>query len=61
MVETIENTYLYNLDDLSSIANENLSARKKEIDKAREILKKHAWSIWLQIRRREQILSAGDS
>lgn len=60
-VDSLENTYLYNLDDLSSIANENLCARKNEIHKAREILKKHAWSIWLQVRRREQILSAGDS
>lgn len=58
MVESIENTYLYNLNDLSSIANENISARKNEIQKAREILKKHAWSIWLQIRRREQILGS---
>jgi glutamyl-tRNA reductase len=52
-VEGIENVYLYNLDDLSSIANENLSARKAEIDKARDILKKHAWALWLQLRRRE--------
>ncbi len=52
-VEDVENVYLYNLDDLSSIANENLAARKAEIDKAREILKKHAWTLWLQLRRRE--------
>ncbi|MFT5836639.1 MAG: glutamyl-tRNA reductase [Candidatus Azotimanducaceae bacterium] len=52
-VESVENVYLYNLDDLSSIANENLTARKAEIDNAREILKKHAWNLWLQLRRRE--------
>ena len=52
-VEDIENVYLYNLDDLSSIANENLEARKAEIDSARDILKKHAWNLWLQLRRRE--------
>ncbi|MGZ0657330.1 glutamyl-tRNA reductase [Coraliomargarita sp. W4R53] len=52
-VEDIENVYLYNLDDLSGIANENLQARKAEIDIAREILKKHAWNLWLQLRRRE--------
>ncbi|MDQ8206607.1 glutamyl-tRNA reductase [Coraliomargarita algicola] len=52
-VEDIENVYLYNLDDLSTIANENLTARKAEIDNAREILKKHAWNLWLQLRRRE--------
>lgn len=52
-VEDVENVYLYNLDDLSAIANENLAARKAEIDKARQILKKHAWTLWLQLRRRE--------
>jgi len=52
-VEKIENVYLYNLDDLSRIANENLNARKAEIDRAREILKSHAWTLWLQLRRRE--------
>ena len=52
-VESVDNVYLYNLDDLSNIANENLAARKAEIDSAREILKKHAWTLWLQLRRRE--------
>jgi len=52
-VEAVENVYLYNLDDLSKIANENLTARTAEIEKAREILKKHAWNLWLQLRRRE--------
>jgi glutamyl-tRNA reductase len=52
-VEEVENVYLYNLDDLSTIANENLEARKAEIEKARQILKKHAWNLWLQLRRRE--------
>lgn len=52
-VEKVENVYLYNLDDLSSIANENLEARKGEIDTARTILKKHAWQLWLQLRRRD--------
>ena len=52
-VENLENVYLYNLDDLSKIANENLTARKAEIERAREILKGHAWNLWLQLRRRE--------
>jgi glutamyl-tRNA reductase len=52
-VERVENVYLYNLDDLSNIANENLEARKAEIENARSILKKHAWNLWLQLRRRE--------
>ena len=33
------------------IANNQLT--QAEIDKAREILKKHAWTLWLQLRRRE--------
>lgn len=52
-VEDLENVYLYNLDDLSKIANENLEARRSEIDRAKEILKAHAWNLWLQLRRRE--------
>ena len=52
-VEDVEYVYLYNLDDLSKIANENLAARKAEIETARGILKKHAWSLWLQLRKSE--------
>ncbi|WP_269522267.1 glutamyl-tRNA reductase [Coraliomargarita parva] len=51
-VEAIDNVYLYNLDDLSTIANENLAQRKTEIEHARAILKQHAWTLWLQLRRR---------
>ena len=51
-VNALENVYLYNLDDLSAIANENIEMRKAEIDQARTILKAHAWNLWLQLRRR---------
>jgi glutamyl-tRNA reductase len=51
-VDTLENVYLYNLDDLSAIANENLDLRKAEIEHARTLLKGHAWNLWLQLRRR---------
>lgn len=56
-VEKLENVYLYNLDDLSTIANENLELRKAQIDKARTILKAHAWNLWLQLRRRTLMAS----
>lgn len=52
-VETLDSVYLYNLDDLSAIANENLEQRHAEIENARAILKRHAWTLWLQLRRRE--------
>lgn len=51
-VERIDNVYLYNLDDLATITNENLAQRKAEIDNARTILKSHAWNLWLTLRRR---------
>ena len=57
-VAEIDNVYLYNLDDLSSIANENLEARKAEIENARKILNKHAWNLWLQLRRSELMRKA---
>jgi glutamyl-tRNA reductase len=56
-VEKLENVYLYNLDDLSTIANENLELRKAQINKARIILKAHAWNLWLQLRRRSLMAS----
>lgn len=52
-VEDLDEVYLYNLDDLSKIANENLEQRKTKIEAARMILKRHAWNLWLQLRRRE--------
>ena len=55
-VDQLENVYLYNLDDLSNIANENIKLRKAEVDRARVILKAHAWNLWLQLRRRSLII-----
>ncbi|MEM8867719.1 MAG: glutamyl-tRNA reductase [Verrucomicrobiota bacterium] len=57
-VDQVENVYLYNLDDLSKIANENLEQRRQQIEEARKILKSHAWTLWLQLRRRTLL---GDS
>jgi glutamyl-tRNA reductase len=56
-VDKLENVYLYNLDDLSSIANENLELRKAEIERARTILKGHVWNLWLELRRRTLLAS----
>jgi glutamyl-tRNA reductase len=51
-VDELDSVYLYNLDDLSKIANENLELRRAEIERARVILKGHAWNLWLQLHRR---------
>ena len=53
------NVYLYNLDDLSGIANENLQSRKANIERARTILQGHAWQLWLQLRRRTLPIAQG--
>lgn len=60
-VEKLENVYLYNLDDLSTIANENLQLRRSEIEQARSILKSHAWHLWLHLRRRELMPAKADT
>ena len=48
----LENVYLYNLDVLANIANENITLRKSEIAKATQMIKAQAWNYWLQAFRR---------
>jgi glutamyl-tRNA reductase len=48
-VATLENVFLYNLDDLARIAAENLAARTAEIAKCRALLQNRAESLWRQI------------
>ena len=47
--DELENVYLYNLDDVSAIANENLESRKSEVTRCREVLAKRASRIWDQL------------
>ena len=45
-VANIPNVFLYNLDDLAEIANENLNSRIAEIDRCRQILQERAKRLW---------------
>lgn len=45
----VENVFLYNIDDLSQIAEENLALRRSEIDRCREILTRRAEHFWKSI------------
>ena len=44
-----ENVYLYNLDDLAKIAEENRAAREAEVLKARAIVAERSESLWKQV------------
>jgi len=48
-VARIDNVFLYNMDDVSAIANENLKTREAEVDRCRHALAKKAIRIWEQM------------
>lgn len=45
----VPNVYLYNLDDLAAIANENLGHRLKEVEKCRHWIERRACELWPRI------------
>lgn len=45
-IARLENVYLYNLDDLARIAEDNRTARQAEIGKARSLLLERTGSLW---------------
>ncbi|MEK9772974.1 MAG: glutamyl-tRNA reductase [Opitutae bacterium] len=45
----VDNVFLYNMDDVSTIANENLQSRLSEVDRCRVALSKRAIRLWEQI------------
>ncbi len=49
-VSKIDNVFLYNMDDISEIANENLKSRMAEVEKCRGALANRAVKLWDQIR-----------
>lgn len=44
-----ENVFLYNLDDLARIADENRAARESEVGKARAIVRDKTTALWRQV------------
>lgn len=54
-VEQLNNVFLYNLDDLAEIANENLQARLEEVDAVKNTFAQKAWLVWLGIIRRNPV------
>jgi glutamyl-tRNA reductase len=48
-VAELENVFLYNLDDLAKIAEENRAAREAEITKGRAIITEKADALWRQV------------
>ena len=50
-VSQIDNVFLYNMDDVSAIANENLKSRVSEVDRCRGAL----------ARRAKKVMGANDS
>ena len=48
-VANLDNVFLYNLDDLAKIAEENLAARTAQVSHARQIVGEKSQAIWKQI------------
>ncbi len=57
-VAEIDNVFLYNLDDLAKIADENRAAREAEISKCRAIAVEKAEALWRQVAPQVEALAA---
>lgn len=60
-VAGLANVYVYNLDDLAAIAEENRTAREAEIDKCRRLLRERADALWQQVEPRLAPREPGDA
>ena len=49
-VAKLDNVFLYNMDDVSNIANENLKSRIAEVDRCKGALSDRAIKLWAQIK-----------
>ena len=57
-VANIDNVFLYNLDDLAKIAEENRAAREAEIAKCRAIVSEKAEALWRQVAAQVEAMAA---
>jgi glutamyl-tRNA reductase len=60
-VANIDNVFLYNLDDLAKIAEENRAAREAELTKCRAIVAEKAAALWRQVAPQVGALTALES
>jgi glutamyl-tRNA reductase len=60
-VADLPNVFLYNLDDLAKIAEENRAAREAEISKCRAIVIEKAEALWRQVAPQVEALTANAS
>ena len=60
-VAEIDNVFLYNLDDLAKIAEENRAARESEIAKCRTIASEKSEALWRQVAPQVQALASGNT
>jgi glutamyl-tRNA reductase len=58
-VARLDNVFLYNLDDLAKIAEENRAARAVELVKARAIIAEKASALWQQVAPQVAALASG--
>jgi glutamyl-tRNA reductase len=55
---SLQNVFLYNLDDLAKIADENRAARTAELAKCRALLDERAQALWRHVQSRLQAPAA---
>ena len=55
----LDNVYLYNLDDLALIAEENRRAREAEVVRAKAILTEKSEALWRAVADRLRLAAAG--
>ena len=60
-VAELENVFLYNLDDLAKIAEENRAARTAEIAKCRAIVAEKSAALWRHIEPQVAALANGSA